>query len=317
MNDKKPNNIFSFTELAKSFATGCTAGSAVAAMTFPLEGLKKRIQGGEFTSKGFAKVPEFWNKWRSGNIKLYGPGLGIFMAHVGPASAAQFMVKAVLADYYKSGVPAWQTGVAAMTSGIVGAATAATIVECTVRRQQIWSQEANKPVDARAALGRMIKQYGWRSPWDGFAGIALRDGVFTGCMLWATPEAMKYAKANYGAAYEQPASLVVSTMGAVVTHPADTLATRIQQDRSLSYMRATKEIIKTAGVSGLWHGVSMRILLFAMYSQAIPKARDVVENRVGALLASQSLFSRDTCKIDADGKGLFNGDYSMVRPPIR
>jgi hypothetical protein len=255
------------------------AGFGVAAATFPFEQLKKRYQGNEIPGQGFGKISNTFKLIAQRKLPVYGPGLGIFSMQVGPATAIAFSAKQLLGEQKSDNL--FIEASKAFAAGAMGA-TVATVVEGTVRRQQIYSEQAGRPVNAVTALGKMVREHGIASPFQSYAGISGRDGIFTLYMMFALPQAASFAQSmGWSAPAQYAFQTLVLFSGVPISHPFDTVATQVQQNFAKeSYWQTISRMYQEDGVRSYFRGVSMRAILFPFYAIALPKLTEGISNLI-------------------------------------
>ncbi len=245
----------SHSHIFRNMFNAMLAGSSVAYTTFPLEARKKWKQSGQ--------VEKFhWFR-----------GANVFAANIVPTTTIHFLTDRFLKEFLPINATITQNIAASILCGITGATTA-TFVENTIMRQQVMK---NGPI---GAIKDMLNINFYR-PWKTFSYIAARDGIFTFSMFWAMPEASKWCKQN-APNYELVTPFAISFLGASLSHPIDTIATRLQMSHlKESGLKNAKALIKEAGYKGLFKGFSYRFGLFTIFSNGLPFINQLVDKAVG------------------------------------
>ena len=239
----------------RNFFAGSMAGLFIAYTTFPLEAMKKLRQVG-------IKRAEY-------GVPFY-RGSAVFAGNIIPTTALQFGINNLLSPWAGNDAPKYQQFAVAMASGIGGAVTA-TFVENTIIRQQVMRCG---PI---AAIQDMAAQ-SYLRPWKSFPLIAGRDAIFTAWMFIVAPTVRTHVDATYGSSYILPASIAIGVLGATLSHPFDTMATRLQKTHArLTYGAVCRNLITEFGKMGLLRGLPFRMLLFIIFSNVLPEAEKDAE----------------------------------------
>jgi hypothetical protein len=252
MEVRRQNNILS------NFMAGIT----VAYTCFPIQGLKKWWQ-----SRQSGITLTTWREYR-----LF-RGSTVFAANVVPTTVIQLttnsMIDAYLLDQSST---FYKRFFANALCGMCGA-ICSTLVENTIMRQQVLQKG---PI---TALNSMFQESSLR-PWRSYPLIATRDSIFTICMFCVLPEIKKISNANFPGdkTMESLSRFLVGFIGTAISHPFDTLATRIQlSEKSLTvkeaYNDCLKNLISSRGqrpIMCLYTGFIFRLLNFNIFSNLIP-----------------------------------------------
>jgi len=155
---------------------------------------------------------------------------------------------------------------AAIASGMIGSLIGSTPVENTIFIQQ------EKNVGPLKAINIMLKQ-GITRPWVGARELMFREGGFAGVMLWGGPASHGYVKQKTDSeALAVVGELFAGAVGALLTHPADTLATERQKfDGKISLLSGIKRLYQKDGIHAFYKGAAFRIGLFTICSLTIPR----------------------------------------------
>jgi|GEM_PF-1334328 hypothetical protein len=271
----------------REFLSSAGAGVAVSYLTFPLEGYKKYLVGG------------------LKNQKFYPfKGSTIFAANIIPTTTMQLMTDGFLKNHFKENSSISTNVIISSYCGIQGAIVA-TLVENCIIRQQVLN------CGPKAALKDMFS-HGYLRPWKSYRFIATRDGVFTLFMLQINPSVKQYVRehSSNNNLYEFIASLWVGFIGAFLSHPFDTMATRMQKTHEKMSLRSTINDVLTnlGGYKGFYVGFPYRVGLFFTFSNVIPAVKDMLENFLSNANLKDKTLESEKCstenKLDTPTKNL-------------
>jgi hypothetical protein len=242
-------------------------------LSFPFEGIKKRLQRGELLSSDFYRFQNGKLLKALHPLELY-RGSTAFANSVMIASFTSITVKNYLKNIpsYDENSTAWSIGTA-VGSGMLGSIVGSTPVENTLFIQQ------EKNVGPFKAIQIMLNQ-GFTRPWVGARELMFREGGFAGVMLWGGPAANKFVKdltGNDKLAFI--GELFAGAAGALLTHPADCVATYRQKfDGKVPLLEGVKLLHKRGGIKAFYEGAGSRIALFTICAVTIPRFVDLVKN---------------------------------------
>ena len=236
-------------EFRRDIASGFAAGTFISNASFPLEGVKKLAQAGIDR--------------RAHQVPLY-RGSAIFAANIIPTTTIQFTMHSALKKIIKEESPVYQKFISDLSCGAAGALVG-TVVENTIIRQQQMS------CGPKHAILDMFK-YGLSRPWKSYGLIAMRDSIFTAWMFCINDRIKQAAQDRYGDHALLPAAILSGTMGALLSHPFDTMATRMQRvHHPMSYRMAFNDVLNhLGGTRGFYKGVQFRMALFILFSNINP-----------------------------------------------
>lgn len=241
-------------ELAINASSGALAGYTC----FPFEGLKKRYQRKELQSSDFfnLKNGRLLNALRP--PELY-RGAVSFTSAVAINAGTGLTIAGLLKKlpFYDSEK---ETHVFAtdMLGAAAGAIVASTPVENTIVIQQ------SLKVGPIQAWKYMLSQ-GITRPWVGVAELITREIGFVGCtILYFGPKIRDHVQEKTNNAMLATLSYAgTGVVFAVLTHPADTLATwRQKRDGKITVIEGIKELHSSGGAKAFFRGVLPRIFLF-------------------------------------------------------
>lgn len=245
--------------LIKDTFSSIVAGMTVSYTTFPLEGLKKHLASG-ISHQDF-------KLWR---------GSLVFALNIVPTTTIQLMTDRFLKRFVNENS---STPLRLLQSAYCGfqGAFFATFVENCIARQQVL----------KSGLSFAIKdmfQQGYLRPWKSFPLIATRDSIFTLFMLLINPEVKQYCAAVYpGNTYASYLmTFMVGFIGAFLSHPFDTMGTRMQRTHEfMSFRSAANDVmINLGGYKGFYKGFLCRVCLFTAFSNTIPYVKEWVDERL-------------------------------------
>lgn len=257
--DIKPSST---TSLLRNFISGSLAGAIVATPTSIVETTKKMLQRNEQITK--ASFPKLFY------------GIPVFIAHVAPATAIQLATDAALKKYLPTSDSFATNILRSFYCGVQGAIVA-TFVEATIVTQQVYK------IKTFDAVKHMFNKSPLE-PWRTMPLISSRDGTYAMFLLTINPIIAKYGRENYGRKGEFVGVSLSSVVGAAVSHPFDTLATYIQDQRAkgndLSIVKGIHQKIANEGVKSLFRGYLPRLGLFFTFSNAIPVLQNAVNEKL-------------------------------------
>jgi hypothetical protein len=252
-------------EIPENFFANVLAGTTIAFTCFPLEGLKKWWQ-----SKQDGHTLSSWKNYRLLR------GSTVFAINIIPTTVVQLTTKSSLKYYLREESSLIEKIFGSALCGISGA-ICATFVENVIIRQQILK---SGPMHA---LVEMLNISIFR-PWKSFRLIATRDGIFTVSMFCILPELEKKIKKLFPDNYLTVilARFAIGFLGTVLSHPWDTLATRMQMTHErMSLKMAYKDALTNLTVNNkkrplmcLYTGFIFRLALFNIFQVAIPYVKD-------------------------------------------
>lgn len=267
------------TTLANKFwfippMAGLISGSIAAAITFPTEAMKKRKQSNQ-PPIGF----EFFkpNTWAKSAVILYTGGLA-FVASVGPTT----LIQSTAMDFMtESGLTKEGNIMPAFICGALGG-FCSTFVESLILAQQ-YKRNARKPSGPIKTIESVVRQHGVTKLWTGLGCIMARECVFGGLALRAADSIAKWAVNTTGNKNHYfLTQLLVGMAGALVTHPADTVATLMQHNLHQYQKESVAAIVKRVwmkhGLKGFYEGGCYRVGLFTGCMMIISYLRQPTED---------------------------------------
>ena len=305
-NHNKKNSMlqyaYSFHESAfwQNLVTGSIAGVGIAYSTFPAEAIKKYYQ--TTTNDSFRPyIKELYNAAKTGTLKShlestasqvkagtfqpynesllhamrtgsFKPYRGslLFAVNIVPTTAIQWGTDSITKEYLPKDASLLQQLAASAFNGYVGA-IAATPVENSVIRQQRMKSGAVEAV-------KDMLQHGASRPWRTYGLIGTRDAIFTMWMMSLMPAVDAYTKNNLDEQYHWPINFMTATLGAMASHPFDTVATNIQKSHEkIGALKMAQQLYKEGGVNAFYRGIGFRIFLFFAFSNGIPELKKAAD----------------------------------------
>lgn len=288
--------------VAREVFSSISSGIFISYTTFPMEGYKKCVVE---TGKSFPQAIMDQKKidktnstaqvlkriMTTGQVKYFDQnqqikshkfyrGSLVFAASIVPTTMIQLLGNAYLKNTLltDNANNAIYRIAASIGCGVLGAITGTFVENCIVR-QQVMSKELGKHVGPVEAIKDSLQHRGLSGLWKSYPLIATRDGIFTSSMLWLTPAACAYARENWGDNYVLPTRIAVNVLGAVASHPFDTMATRMQMThQKMSMVDAARDVTQNlGGLKGFYKGLPYRIGLFTAFSNFIPPVKEKAE----------------------------------------
>lgn len=253
----------------------CNAGggSMGGYLCFPFESVKKRMQRGVLSPQDFYNLANgrVYNVLKP--AELY-RGSTPFATAVLVASVTQMTFNDLFKrlSFYDPNSNL-HNATMAISSGILGAIVGSTPVENTILVQQVKSLSPVK------AIKHMLNQ-GIARPWVGVRELMCREAGFAAVMLYAGPTANRiiYDKTqNKIAAFA--AETAAGAIGAILTHPFDTLATRRQKyDGNVPLLKEACNMYAKEGWKVFFRGSVARVGLFVGCAVTIPRIANIISN---------------------------------------
>lgn len=266
------NNQNNFLPTLTSSALGGYIGGYTC---FPFEGIKKRLQRGELLASDFLNLKngKLLTALRPQELLR---GSTAFATSVTVASASSITLHSLLKKlpFYDASSSSWNISTA-VGSGMLGALLGSTPVENTILVQQ------EKNIAPVKAMRHMLEQ-GLTRPWVGARELMMREAGFAGVMLYAGPAANKLVleKTN-DKGLALIGELAAGAIGALLTHPADTLATYRQKlEGKVSLLDGAKQLYSQNGLPSFFKGAIFRVFLFVGCATIIPRAAKVVSDNL-------------------------------------
>jgi hypothetical protein len=231
----KDTSLFAF---AKSVGAGSVAGVVEVLVNQPQVYVKNALQQEK-------KLAELYQEFKKSPRVLY-KGLGVGMGCMVPTTAAQVGFDQAL----EQSMPGNDTATAVQRNALAGAASAllSNPAELVVVNQQNRHRQG---LDARAwpTVKELYERNGAQVAMRGLTMKALRDSLFCAGFLTAYPKVKElYSERNPDAKpWESTvaATAAVGPLTAVVTHPFDTLSTKMQADPAKAKVRGLADAVRS------------------------------------------------------------------------
>jgi len=214
-------------------AIGAACGSLEVFIMQPTVYWKNELQQGRFDFRR-AITPRYAYR-----------GTLVSAASIAPITAIQFSVNGSCTHAFSSSLPPITT---ALLSGMAAGAVSA-FVQSPCQLLEINQQKHGGSVFSIAR--RVVSTHGLLSMWRGWSLTAVREGLFCCCYLSTAPLLSHAARTRSSlgdTSSSVAAAVAAGSLGAVLTHPADTLKTRLQGN-----------ILPVAGQSGGWTPVNVSL----------------------------------------------------------
>lgn len=244
------------------------SGAVVSFTLFPVELIKKSL-----VANMYDREFNFRENVRKLNLIR---GANIFALNIIPTTTIQLFTNDMISPYIRNDASLSLKLLGSAFCGFQGA-ICATFIENFV------TQLVKKDISSFQALKNLF-EIGWLRPWASFSLIATRDAIFTICLLCINPEVRNYMQKNYSGKYglEMLASFSVGFIGTILSHPFDTVATRVQTENTPQKIPAVvKEIFQSHGYKGFFKALWCRVILFNCFTNMIPFVKKFIDKQAG------------------------------------
>lgn len=294
-----------------SLLSGGIAGGIEAAVTYPLEFAKTRVQLGDLPKASVGKKPLFRNPFSVAIAVCHNEGIkalykGCSAQIVG--SMGKDAVRFMVFDSIKTSFADPRTGTLTparnLLAGLLGGVCASIMAVTPAERIKTAliddarhgsTSRFNGPVHA---IRTIFIEDGFVGLYRGFIGTTLKQASATACRL-GSYNIIKDLESEKG--IEQTVAInfangaVAGTIVTLITQPFDTIKTRSQTAKKTTTVEAFRSIASEAGVRGFWKGTLMRLsrtvisggILFTTAEYAARVLRPLLlpndENRRGAV----------------------------------
>lgn len=247
--------------LAEALFASLIAGTVGGYTAYPWEALKKKAESGQ-------SLPSIFNP------REIFRGASPFALTLGPVSLVQGTLNDSLKRLLPENAPESSKYGIGLISGLGGAFVSAP-VEATILAQQL---QKTGPIGAI----RYLFSQGYSRPWSALKPLMIREAGFGFTWLMGADAAGDYASKQFGVNWKFPATIMVGLAAALVTHPFDVTATRIQQTLSpISMHAAMKQIYQELGWKGFLKGYEWRALLFTSCMIVIGNLEKFIQKELG------------------------------------
>lgn len=277
----------SLSAFMKSVGAGSLAGMVEVLVNQPQVFFKNGLQRGDSMQKMLAQVKQ--------SPKVLYAGLGVGMTCMVPTTAAQVGFNEALTQV----MPGDDTATAVTRNAVAGGLSAllSNPAELVVNHQQqrqqhneqlrqnqknlqlLRAQQLN--TQAWSTIKELHEQHGAKVVMRGFTGKVLRDSPFCAGFLTAYPKAKElYAQHNSDAQPWQATLAATAAVGpviTVVTHPFDTLSTKMQAEPAKPTMQVLADATKD-GWESLIKGVVPRTARVMVAIPLMSAVKDAVQD---------------------------------------
>ncbi|CAM6091843.1 unnamed protein product [Calypogeia fissa] len=237
---------------AESAGVGALSGIIEVLLQQPSVSIKNSIQD---------KKPIYWNP------RVLYRGVGVNATSIAPIIAIQFGFNSFLQRRLTNNPTALQTVAIAGAAGMVSSL-------CSGPAELLMIQQQKSGLSFPRQAHAVASKHGWLSIFRGLSPTAVREGIFTACYLGMKPIVQEELMLWPGHSLENRPNLTsflaASTSGllaAVVTHPFDTIKTRMQANLDVPIYRTMTSTAKVVWTEG---GIRQ------LYSGIIPRTQRVV-----------------------------------------
>ena len=255
MNDTKETH-----SQTHAFIAGGASALAAGYSCFIFEGIKKRLQSNQPLPNLMKSGPKIW-------LKESFRGSTSFAWSSIPSTVIQQMTSNYCKEQNLSHTLSGKT-IEAIFAGALGGFPA-TIIGNLLLEQQL------KKTGPKEAFFNLLTQGNTRI-FRGLTLVMTREAMFGFCYLKGMQDAGNYASTHYGASYVLPAQLCVGILGSLASHPADTIATTMQQYNYSRISSATEHLWKENKAKAFFKGGAARIGLFSMAMLVIGDVQEKV-----------------------------------------
>ena len=267
-----------------SLVSGGVAGGVEAAVTYPFEFTKTRVQ---LRNEGNASRPRnpflvvtevFRNE---GTRALYKGCSSLIVGSIakdGVRFLSFDMIKDAFKDPETGALSPLRNLLAGMSAGVVASTLAVTPTE-RIKTALIDDARTTKRFHSAPHAVRVIySEHGFLGLYSGYAGTTLKQAGATAFRMGSYNilkdyETRQHIPQNTATNFANGA--VAGTITTYATQPFDTLKTRSQSASGASTMEAFRSVLADGGIRGFWRGTTMRLgrtvfsggILFTVYEQ--------------------------------------------------
>jgi hypothetical protein len=237
--ERTPNSWY------KNLSIGALTGGAEVSVNQPLVRIKIMLQQGLPINR------------ETLNLSTLYRGYGVNVGSMIPITAVQMGVNSGLSNWYytdHTATPASQVGIA-----LIAGATSALV---SGPAENIMTKQQGTTESIITTIYSAVKTKGAKSLIRGLVPTMARDGGFVVAYLPLKDIIKQYTLPElHNDTWEKIADIgcgvTAGVIGAIVTHPADTIKT-VMQSYDKNMKKAFEDIYKTQGLSGLYNGLSAR-----------------------------------------------------------
>ena len=285
MSSKAGGTDESRTPPVVSLASGGIAGGVEAAVTYPFEFAKTRVQlrneGNSSTRprNPFLVVSEVFRK--EGPRALYKGCSSLIVGSIakdGVRFLSFDMIKDTFKDPETGALSPLRNMLAGMSAGVVASIFAVTPTE-RIKTALIDDARTVKRFHSAPQAVRVIySEHGFLGLYRGFVGTTLKQAGATAFRMGSYNILKDYENSRgitQSTATNFANGAVAGTITTYATQPFDTLKTRSQSAKGASTVEAFRSVLADDGIRGFWRGTTMRLgrtvfsggILFTVYEQ--------------------------------------------------
>lgn len=272
------------TPAAVSLVSGGIAGGIEAAVTYPFEFAKTRVQLRDAGSASrpcnpFLVVADVFRN--EGARALYKGCSSLIVGSVakdGVRFLSFDMIKSAFKDPDTGALSPLRNLLAGMSAGIVASVFAVTPTERIKTALIDDARTAKRFRSAPHAVRVVYAEHGFLGLYRGFAGTTLKQAGATAFRMGSYNILKDYENSKHIAqstATNFANGAVAGTITTYATQPFDTLKTRSQSAKGASTVEAFRSVLADDGVRGFWRGTTMRLgrtvfsggILFTVYER--------------------------------------------------
>ncbi|CAF9923731.1 hypothetical protein IMSHALPRED_006003 [Imshaugia aleurites] len=272
------------TPPAVSLLSGGIAGGVEAALTYPFEFAKTRVQ---LRTSGHATRPQnpflvVANVIRHDGARALYKGCSSLIVGSIAKDGVRFLSFDLIKDAFKDPetgtLSALRNLLAGMSAGVVASIFAVTPTERIKTALIDDARGAKRFRSAPHAVRVIYAEHGFLGLYRGFAGTTLKQAGATAFRMGTYNMLKDYENSRQVAqstATNFANGAVAGTITTYATQPFDTLKTRSQSAEGASTVEAFRSVMRDDGVRGFWRGTTMRLgrtvfsggILFTVYEQ--------------------------------------------------
>jgi len=238
-----------------------------------------------------------FNLWRAVNPRFAYRGTVVAATSIAPITAIQFSVNGACISALSGSQPVTASLLSSVIAGVVSAAVQSPCQLIEINQQKHGGK-------ALAIPRRVIDTHGLAGMWRGWSMTTAREAIFCCAYLSSAPLLSKAL--SEGSSLGERSSVVAGavlagTIGAVLTHPADTFKTRLQGDLfpdpitgrppvNVSLRAAAADMVASSGgstvgaISKCYSGFSPRLLRLVCCTFIYGRLNDIFSTAVAGPL---------------------------------
>lgn len=256
------------THPAVSLISGGIAGGIEAAVTYPFEFAKTRVQlrleKGERPPRNPFKIVS--GVYKNEGIRALYKGCGALVVGSIGKDAVRFLGYDTIKNAFKDPETGTLTPVrnmaAGMTAGVAASIFAVTPTERVKTALIDDARGAKRFTSTLHAVRTIVAEDGWLGLYRGFAGTTLKQASASGLRL-GSYNILKDYEVKHDIPQNVAMNFVNGSIAGVVTtllsQPFDTIKTRSQSAQATTTMQAISSIWADGGVRAFWRGTVMRL----------------------------------------------------------